>query len=213
MGGYNRIRKNSETDNRIHYKSSIIGENYRAICTLLYNTESKGEWPFIQQPVEIKSNGVGAPVVNTDLRENVQSVINTLPHGQKRANESCIESALQLEAAQGKFEAYLYILKNLISTRTNLYKEMKRVLSLPESRTQELSDVVKSVLKDFTTKSAKDYHDKALVALELENKVGDPVSFRYMLDDLNISKEIRDNFVAYFNIQAEESGIMSPIKK
>lgn len=190
-----------------------FGENYRAICTLLYNTESKGEWPFIQQPVEIKSNGVGAPVVNTDLRENVQSVINTLPHGQKRANESCIESALQLEAAQGKFEAYLYILKNLISTRTNLYKEMKRVLSLPESRTQELSDVVKSVLKDFTTKSAKDYHDKALVALELENKVGDPVSFRYMLDDLNISKEIRDNFVAYFNIQAEESGIMSPIKK
>lgn len=190
-----------------------FGENYRAICTLLYNTESKGEWPFIQQPVEIKSNGVGAPVVNTDFRENVQSVINTLPHGQKRANESCIESALQLEAAQGKFEAYLYILKNLISTRTNLYKEMKRVLSLPESRTHELSDVVKSVLKDFTTKSAKDYHDKALLALELENKVGEPVSFLYMLDDLNISKEIRDNFVAYFNIQAEESGIMSPIKK
>lgn len=90
---------------------------------------------------------------------------------------------------------------------------MKRVLSLPESRTHELSDVVKSVLKDFTTKSAKDYHDKALVALELENKVGEPVSFLYMLDDLNISKEIRDNFVAYFNIQAEESGIMSPIKK
>lgn len=190
-----------------------FGENYRAICTLLYNTESKGEWPFIQQPVEIKLNGVGAPVVNTDLRENVQSVINTLPHGQKRANEYCIESALQLEAAQGKFEAYLYILKNLISARTNLYKEMKRVLSLPESRTHELSDVVKSVLKDFTTKSAKDYHDKALVALELENKVGEPVSFRCMLDDLNISKEIRDNLVAYFNIQAEESGIMRPIKK
>ena len=190
-----------------------FGENYRAICTLLYNTESKGEWPFIQQPVEIKLNGVGAPVVNTDLRENVQSVINTLPHGQKRANEYCIESALQLEAAQGKFEAYLYILKNLISTRTNLYKEMKRVLSLPESRTHELSDVVKNVLKDFTTKSAKVYHDKALVALELENKVGEPVSFRCMLDDLNISKEIRDNLVAYFNIQAEESGIMRPIKK
>lgn len=89
---------------------------------------------------------------------------------------------------------------------------MKRVLSLPESRTLELSDVVKSVLKDFTKKNAKDYRDKALVALELEKKVADPISFRYMLDDLNISKEIRDNF-AYFNIQAEESGIMSPIKK
>lgn len=185
-----------------------FGENYRAICTLLYNTESKGEWPFIQQPVEIKSNGVGAPVVNTDLRKNVQYV-----PGQKRANESCIESALQLEATQGYFEAYLYILKNLISTRTNLYKEMKRVLSLPESRTLELSDVVKSVLKDFTKKNAKDYRYKALVALELEKKIADPVSFRYMLDELNIPKEIRDNFFAYFNIQAEESSIMRPIKK
>lgn len=190
-----------------------FGDNYRAICTLLYNTELKGEWPFIQQPVEIKSNGVGAPVVNTDLRNNVQYVINTLPPGQKRANESCIESALQLEATQGNFEAYLYILKNLISFRTNLYKEMERVLSLPESRTKELSYVVKSVLKDFTKKREKDYHDKALVALELEKNIADPVSFRYMLDDLNISKEIRDNFFAYFKIQAGESGMMNPIKK
>lgn len=190
-----------------------FGDNYRAICTLLYNTKLKGEWPFIQQPVEIKSNGVGAPVVNTDLRNNVQYVINTLPPGQKRANESCIESALQLEATQGNFEAYLYILKNLISFRTNLYKEMERVLSLPESRTQELSYVVKSVLKNFTKKREKDYHDKALVALELEKNIADPVSFRYMLDDLNISKEIRDNFFAYFKIQAGESGMMNPIKK
>ena len=151
--------------------------------------------------------------MNTGLPKNVQSVINTLSPGQKRTSGSCIESALQLEATQGYFEAYLYILKNLISTRTNLYKEMKRVLSLPESRTLELSDVVKSVLKDFTKKNAKDYRDKALVALELEKKVADPISFRYMLDDLNISKEIRDNFFAYFNIQAEESGIMSPMKK
>lgn len=190
-----------------------FGEHYRAICTLLYNTDVKGEWPFMQQPVEIKSNGIAEPVVNTGLPKNVQSVINTLSPGQKRTSGSCIESALHLEATQGNFDAYLYILKNLISTRTNLYKEMKRVLSLPESRTLELSDVVKSVLKDFTKKNAKDYRDKALVALELGKKVADPISFRYMLDDLNISKEIRDNFFAYFNIQAEESGIMSPIKK
>ncbi len=190
-----------------------FGETYRAICTLLYNTEIKGEWPFIQQPIEIKSDGVDALVVNTGLREDIQSVLNTLPPRQKRTNESRIESALQLEAAQGNFEAYLYILNNLISTRTNLYKEMKRVLNLPESRTMELSDVVKSVLKGFTKKSEKDYCEKALVALELENKVGDPVSFCYMLDDLNVSKEVRDRFFAYFNIQSEESGIMSSIKK
>ena len=68
-------------------------------------------------------------------------------------------------------------------------------------------------MKDFTKKNAKDYRDKALAALELEKKVADPVSFRYKLDDLNISKEIRDNFFAHFNIQAEESGRMSSIKK
>ena len=90
---------------------------------------------------------------------------------------------------------------------------MERVLSLPESRTLKLSDVVKSVLKDFSKKREKDYRDKALVALELVNKVGDPVSFCNMLDDLNVSKEIRDKFLAYFNIQAGESGMMNPIKK
>ena len=140
-------------------------------------------------------------------------MISTLTPGQKRANESRIESALKLEAAQGNFEAYLYILNNLISTRTNLYKEMKRVLGLPESKTQELSYVVKSVLKGFTKKSEKEYCEKALIALELENKIGDPISFCYMLDDFNVSREIRDKFFVHFNIQAEESGIISPLKK
>lgn len=59
-----------------------FGEHYRAIYTLLYNTELKGEWPFIQQPVEIKSNGVGTPVVNNSFPKDIQS--NTLPSGQKK---------------------------------------------------------------------------------------------------------------------------------
>ena len=190
-----------------------FGETVRSICTLLYNTEQKGDWPLIQQPIEIITNEINTVVVNPSLRQDVQSVISTLTPGQKRANESRIESALQLEAAQGNFEAYLYILNNLISTRTNLYKEMKRVLGLPESQTQELSYVVKSVLKGFTKKSEKDYCDKALIALELENKIGDPVSFCYMLDDFNVPKEIRDKFFVHLNIQAEETGIISPLKK
>ena len=180
-----------------------FGENYRAICTLLYNTESKGEWPSIQQSVKIKPKGIDVPVANTEFRKNDQSVITTLPSGLKRTNVSCIDD----------FDTYLYILSNLISTRTNLYKEMKRVLSLPESQSRELSDVVKSVLKDFTKKSAKDYHDKALVALELENTVGDAISFCHKLDDLDVSKEIRDNFFAHFNIQPEGVDIMRPIKR
>lgn len=186
-----------------------FGENYRAICTLLYNTEQKGDWPFKQQPIEI----VNTAVVNPELRQEVQSVMNTLTLGQKKANESRIEHALQLEAAQGNFEAYLYILNNLVSTRTNLYKEMKRVLGLPESQTKELNSVVKSVLKRFNKKSDKEYCDKALVALALENKIGDPVSFCYMLDDLNVSKEIRDKFFFHFNIRKEESGTISSLKK
>lgn len=186
-----------------------FGEIYRAICKLVYNTEQKGDWPLMQQPIVIMNTAV----VNPNLRQDVQSVINTLTPGQKRTNESRIESALQLEAAQGNFEAYLYILNNLISTRTNLYKEMKRVLSLPESRTQELSYVVKSVLKGFTKKNEKEYRDKALIALKLENKIGDPVSFCYMLDDFNVSKDIRDKFFEHFNIQVEESSIIGLIKK
>lgn len=192
---------------------SSFAETYRVICTLLYNTEQEGDWPLIQQPFDIISHNVDTAVVNPNLRQDVQTVINALTPDQKRANESRIESALQLEAAQGNFEAYLYILNNLISSRTNLYKEMKRVLSLPESQSQELSYVVKSVLKGFSKKSEKEYRDKALAALALENKVGDPVSFCYMLDDLNVSKDIRDKFFAHFNIQAEESGIMSSIRK
>lgn len=190
-----------------------FGETCRTICKLLYNTEQKGDWPLIQQPVVIISNKVNTAVVNSNLRQDVQSVINTLNPRQKKTNESRIESALQLEAAQGNFEAYLYILNNLISTRTNLYKEMKRVLGLPESQTKELSYVVKGVLKGFTKKSEKEYCDKALIALELENKIGDPVSFCYMLDDFNVSREIRDKFFVHFNIQAEESGTISPLKK
>ena len=190
-----------------------FGETCRTICKLLYNTEQKGDWPLIQQPVVIISNKVNTAIVNSNLRQDVQSVINTLNPRQKKTNESRIESVLQLEAAQGNFEAYLYILNNLISTRTNLYKEMKRVLGLPESQTKELSYVVKGVLKGFTKKSEKEYCDKALIALELENKIGDPVSFCYMLDDFNVSREIRDKFFVHFNIQAEESGTISPLKK
>lgn len=190
-----------------------FGETCRTICKLLYNTEQKGDWPLIQQPVVIISNKVNTAIVNSNLRQDVQSVINTLNPRQKKTNESRIESVLQLEAAQGNFEAYLYILNNLISTRTNLYKEMKRVLGLPESQTKELPYVVKGVLKGFTKKSEKEYCDKALIALELENKIGDPVSFCYMLDDFNVSREIRDKFFVHFNIQAEKSGTISPLKK
>lgn len=190
-----------------------FGETYRTICTLLYNTEQKGDWPLIQQPVVITSNKVNTAIVNPNLRQDDQTLINELNPRQKRANESRIESVLQLEATQGNFEAYLYILNNLISTRTNLYKEMKRVLGLPESQTQELSYVVKGVLKGFTKKSEKEYCDKALIALELENKIGDPVSFCYMLDNFNVSREIRNKFFVHFNIQAEEFATISPLKK
>lgn len=111
MGGYNRIRKIPKPIVASIANLPSFGEHYRAICTLLYNTDVKGEWPFMQQPVEIKSNGIAEPVVNTGLPKNVQSVINTLSPGQKRTSGSCIESALHLEATQGNFDAYLYILK------------------------------------------------------------------------------------------------------
>lgn len=54
-GGYNRIRKIPKPIVASIANLPSFGEHYRAICTLLYNTDVKGEWPFMQQPVEIKS--------------------------------------------------------------------------------------------------------------------------------------------------------------
>lgn len=153
------------------------------------------------------------PIVNTKLRTDVKDVFNTLTSKQKRVNASRIEQALELEAAQGDFNAYLYILNNLINTRTTIYKEIERVLHLPESQNETLVNVVNNVLRKFTKKNDAQYCQKARFALELENKIGDPISFCYMLDDLNVPKNVRDKFFTHFGIKQGESTINSIGKK
>ncbi len=153
------------------------------------------------------------PVFNTNLRFSVQEVFDTLTPRQKGANAHRIVNALELEAAQGDFDAYLYILNNLVGSRTNLYKEMKRVLKLPESQGKPLDKLVSDVLRAFTKKSDYDNCKKAKNALELENRVGDPESFCYMLDDLNVPKEIRSKYFMFFGIQQKDQGAFPKIKK
>lgn len=153
------------------------------------------------------------PIVNTSLRSGVQDVFNTLTPRQKETNAPRIELALQLEAAQGDFDAYLYILNNLVNTRTKLYKEMVRVLKLPESQGVPLKSLVNNVLGGFTKKNDQEYCQKARIALELEDKIGDPVSFCYMLDDFNVPKDIRDKFFKYFGIEQQEQSMFSSLKK
>lgn len=189
-------------------KDSSFSNAYKAILTLLYKINFEGDLPFAQEPVTIVEKiPESFSGVDDKLRSEVQEVFSTLTPNQKRTNEAKIEKALELEAAQGNFEAYLYILNNLINSRTNVYKELKRVLYLPESQGKELAIVVKEVLNGFTKKSDEMYCQKALTALDLENKIGDPESFCYMLDDLNISKDIRKKFFDHFNIQQEEQNV------
>lgn len=145
------------------------------------------------------------PIGNYQLRSGVQEVFNTLTSKQKEINAPRIEQALELEAAQGDFDAYLYILNNLINKRTNLYKAMEDVLHRPESSGKELAVLVEQVLCNFTDKKNIDNCSKARKALELEDKIGDPESFCYMLDDLNVPKNVRDKFFRYFGIQQEQS--------
>lgn len=154
-----------------------------------------------------------APILRTNLRSGVQEVFNTLTSRQQEANAPRIEQALELEAAQGDFTAYLYILNNLVNTRTKLYKEMMRILNLPESQGKPLATLVNNVLRGFTKKSDLEYCKKARIALELEDKIGDPMSFCYLLDDLNVSKDIRDKFFKYFGIQQEEQSLLGTLKK
>ena len=71
---------------------------------------------------------------------------------------------------------------------------MVRVLKLPESQGVPLKSLVNNVLGGFTKKNDQEYCQKARIALELEDKIGDPVSFCYMLDDFNVPKDIRDKF-------------------
>lgn len=153
------------------------------------------------------------PVLNTNLCSGVQEVFGSLTSKQKETNAPRIEHALELEAAQGDFDAYLYILNNLINPNTNVYKELKRVLNLPESKGKPLATLVNIVLRDFTKKKDLEYCQKARFAIELEDKIGDPVSFCYILDDLNIPKDIRDKFFKYFGIQQGEQSILCSLKK
>lgn len=153
------------------------------------------------------------PVLNANLRSGVQKVFDTLTSKQKEANAPRLEQALELEAAQGNFDAYLYILNNLVNPRTNLYKEMLRVLKLPESQEKPLETLINNVLRGFTKKSDRENCQKARLALELEAKIGDPVSFCYMLDDLNVPKDIRDKFFKYFGIQQQEQSLLESLKK
>ena len=114
------------------------------------------------------------PVLNTNLRSSVQEVFDTLTPKQREANALRIEQALELEAAQGDFDAYLFILNNLVNTRTKLYKEMSRVLKLPESQGRPLATLVNGVLLGFKKRSDLEYCKKAKNKGKIIIEIGKP---------------------------------------
>ncbi len=151
------------------------------------------------------------PHVNATLRKDVLEVYNTLNTNQQKAYATSIERALELEAAQGDFDAYLYILNNLIKPQSSLYKEMYKVLHLPESQKKALKDVVNGVLRGFQNSKYANLCLKARHALELEEMRGDALSFCCMLDDLKVSKNVQKKFFSHFGLKQETTKASSPI--
>ena len=141
------------------------------------------------------------PSKNTALKAEVQNVMSTISTSLRKSNSPRIERALELEAAQGNFDAYLFILNNLIASRTKLYQELKKVLHLEESQGRALADVVNDVLARFNTRKDAEVRSKAIKALELENRIGDPLSLCYLLDDLKVSDKVQEKIFEHFGIK------------
>lgn len=131
-----------------------------------------------------------------DLKDSVEEVI--INEELKKSDQKKINEALTLEAKQGSTRAFLFILNNLINSRTKIYKELKRQLDESDDSSSSLSDRVYSILR--TIKVAPEQLNAVREALKLEQEIGNPQAFCYMLDDMNLSLDIQQKFYDYFQI-------------
>ena len=131
-----------------------------------------------------------------DLKDSVEEVV--LNENFKKTDKKKIKEALDLEAKQGSTRAFLFILNNLISSRTKTYKELKKQLDESEDSVSLLRDRVYSILRSI--KVSPDHVKAVEEALELEQEIGNPKALCYMLDDMKLSEEIQKKFYEYFNI-------------
>lgn len=131
-----------------------------------------------------------------DLKDNVEEVV--INEELKKSDQKKINDALTLEAQQGSTRAFLFILNNLISSRTKTYKELKKQLDETDDSTLPLNERVDSILQ--TLKVTPEHLGAVREAIDLEQKIGNPQAFCYMLDDLNLSLDIQQKFYDHFNI-------------
>lgn len=144
----------------------------------------------------IENLNFGALTEQSDLKDSVEQVIEN--DKLRKSDQKKINEALSLEAKQGSTRAFLFILNNLINSRTKIYKELKKLLNEADDSVSPLRDRVESVLRSMNV--PPEQHKAIHEALILEQEIGNPQAFCYMLDDMNISIDIQQKFYSYFNI-------------
>lgn len=132
-----------------------------------------------------------------DLKDGVEEVV--LNENIKKSDKKKINEALNLEAKQGSTRAFLFILNNLISSKTKTYTELKKQLKESEDSVSPLRDRVFSVLSSIK-KVPSDQVKAVEEALDLEQEIGNPKALCYMLDDMKLSEKIQKKFYDYFEI-------------
>jgi hypothetical protein len=134
--------------------------------------------------IEIKDKDLTAPT-NPKLRDEVYEVLSQSELSDKK--KESIDRAINVESRQFDSEAFLLILNNLISPKTNVYKKLKEQLLKNHNVYNSFSDFQDEIRKIYMSIGSKcrkpEYWNSIEIALNLESEVGNPIAFMNILDD------------------------------
>lgn len=134
--------------------------------------------------IEIKDKDLTAPT-NPKLRDEVYEVLSQSELSDKK--KESIDRAINIESRQFDSEAFLLILNNLISPKTNIYKKLKEQLLKNHNVYNSFSDFQDEIRKIYMSIGRKnqkpEYWNSIEIALNLESEVGNPIAFMNILDD------------------------------
>lgn len=134
--------------------------------------------------IEIKDKDLTTPT-NPKLRDEVYEVLSQSELSDKK--KESIDRAINVESRQFDSEAFLLILNNLISPKTNIYKKLKEQLLQNHNVYNSFSDFQDEIRKIYMSIGRKnqkpEYWNSIEIALNLESEVGNPIAFMNILDD------------------------------
>lgn len=138
-----------------------------------------------QEPLKIEEKDLSLHHQNTSLYSQIEPIIRPLNPTPKTIKK--IEQAIAVENRQYNPEAFLQILNNLISSRTNLYKAYKKFFAQERIDFQSFDDFKNVVMKVYydADKNSRTLENKQKIeiALDLEAHINDRVAFMAILDD------------------------------